>query len=592
MTKLDAKKETHINRLIIIYILFILMIVLSDTIFYFCNADYLISIMISLVVMIFIYYRINKSYQAERYTPNIVDIVACAGIVFFFVIRISIPDYQWDTLNYHGYLQENFGESNIDFNFFPSRTINTATLPLGDRMFYIFRYLLGFRVGTILNLLVRLLIYFQIKDILFKYFESRNIKINKWFYLLLVIPILIFDDFLLQANSYYIDMLSLPLFIEIIRMILFSEKQSGFDIALIMTMAAATISIKISNGYVVLVLAVLYLIKFRKCLSIKPIIIGLALSAFTVFVYFYVNYKDTLNPIYPYLNDIFKSPYFITGVDMNEYVQFNSRFGPETLKQYLLWPIYVYLVPGRGTDFGYNSGRLIVSMFALIVYIVLKIRKNKNRVLDILAVLFIALYIIYLFPMQGYSRYIPILDIVGGILTVALIVECFMAKKDWLALLSVILCMLFGIQVSLLNSHCFPSRSDYESVKLNAPYLFVDRESGISEEITDQIDYLVVLTYNASSASAVKDSVPIIMPYDLSCLGFGYDMPQALRDEYDQIVQSLKGKRGFVPVRAGAAEGIEEKIEAAGLTLIQIIPVNVYFFVKPAQYYLYEVEFQ
>jgi hypothetical protein len=375
-------------------------------------------------------------------------------------------------------------------------------------------------------------------------------------------------------------------------MILFAEKQSKFDIALIITMAAATVSIKISNAYIVLVLAALYLIKFRKCISPKPIIIGLALSVFTIFVYLYVNYADTLNPVYPYLNDIFKSPYFITGVDMNDYVQFNSRFGPETLKQYLLWPIYVYLVPGRGTDFGYNSGRLIVSIFALIVYIVFKIRKNKNKALDILAILFASLYLIYLFPMQGYSRYIPLLDIVGGIFSIILIVECFSSKKDWLSILSVILCMLFGIQVSLLTAHCFPTRSDYESVKLNAPYVFIDRDSGISQDIVDQIDFLVVFNYNASNAAVIKNSVPIIMPYDLSCLGFGYDMPQALKDKYNQRINSLKGKRGFVPVQYWDTEGMEEKIAAAGLKLIRIIPVDVTFFVKPAQYFLYEVEFK
>lgn len=586
-----SRPKLSINKLILIYTLFSFMIVCSDTIYYFCNADYIISIISSAVILGGVYFLINKYYVIEKQAIDAVDIVALSGIAFFFLFRVSIPDIQWDTQNYHVYSQINFGKSNIDFDFFPARTFNTLTLPLGDRMFNVFRYLLGYRLGTILNLLVRLLVYLQLKNILSTYFERKNINFNKWLYLLMIIPIMLFDDSLLYANTYYIEMLSVPIFIEIIRIILFSEKQTGLDIALVIAMAALTFSIKISNGYIILALAIPYFIKFRKSLSFKPVAIGLILSVFTVFVYFYINYKDTLNPVYPYMNDLFQSPYFITGVDINDYVSFNSRFGPETLKQYILWPLYVFLAPDRGSDLSFNSGRLIVSLITLLVYVILKIRKNKNRLLDATAVLFVVFYIIYLFPMQGYSRYMPVLDIIGGIFTVLTITECFISKKNWQSILAVITCMFLGIQVSIITSCCIPKRSDYEAVKLNSPYLFIDRESGISKEITDQIDFFVILNHNASNAAIIKDSVPIIMPYDLSCLGFGYDMPAALKDKYDQIVESLKGKRGFVPVQYYETEGLEDKIKAAGMTLIQIIPVNSYFYAKPVDYFLYEVAF-
>lgn len=424
-----AKKKCSINQLVLIFLFFSMAIVCADTIIIFCRADYIVSIIISTILFAGIYFLINKYYSIEKQTVNIVDIIALVGIAFFFLFRISIPDIQYDTQNYHVYSQEDFGVSNVAFNFFPARTFNSLTLPLGDRMFYIFRYLLGYRLGTMLSLLVLLLVYLQLKNILSVYFERKNIQVNKWLYLMLAIPVMMFDDILLYANTYYVDMLALPMFIEIVRIILFQKEQSKVDIALVIAMAAVAVSIKLSNTYVVMILAILYIIKFRKSFSFKPVAFGLLLAVFSVFVYFYVNYRDTLNPVYPYMNDLFKSPFFVTGVDINDYVGFNARFGPETFKQYLLWPLYVYLVPGRGSDLNFNSGGQIAYFFTLLIYIVLKIRKNKNRHLDLLAVLFVALYIIYLLPMQGYSRYIPILDIAGGLFTVLTITECFASKK-------------------------------------------------------------------------------------------------------------------------------------------------------------------
>lgn len=152
--------------------------------------------------------------------------------------------------------------------------------------------------------------------------------------------------------------------------------------------------------------------------------------------------------------------------------------------------------------------------------------------------------------------------------------------------------MFFGIHFANITSCSIPRRSDLEAVKLNAPYLLTDYSSGIPKDIIDQIDFLVVLNHNASDAALVKDGVPIIMPYDLSCTVPGYDTPKILKDQYDKTIASLKGRRGFIPVMGYESDGIEDRIKAEGMTLKQIIPVSVNFFAKPAPYFLYEVEFK
>ena len=65
-----------------------------------------------------------------------------AWIAITIMSGVVYPDYVYDTISYHEYLQKNPFMDKVNFDFFPGRIYCMFLFPLGDRMFYIIRYFL------------------------------------------------------------------------------------------------------------------------------------------------------------------------------------------------------------------------------------------------------------------------------------------------------------------------------------------------------------------------------------------------------------------------------------------------------------------
>jgi hypothetical protein len=80
---------------------------------------------------------------------NKIDILFYIGLAIITVFTIIYPDSFWDTKSYHIYLQQNPFVNKINFDFFAGRNLNSFQFPIADRVYYLFRYILGYRLGTI-----------------------------------------------------------------------------------------------------------------------------------------------------------------------------------------------------------------------------------------------------------------------------------------------------------------------------------------------------------------------------------------------------------------------------------------------------------
>src|SRR2546421_4914802 len=122
-------------------------------------------------------------------------------------LRIAFPDISFDVLNYHIFNSERAlrGPLFIPGDFFP---VVVPFNPTPDLLTGLYRYLLGYRLGTVVNLLTLIWTGAIVNRLLREYFRSS------WLRSLTVLLVLLTEQILFQINNYMVDLLALPLLLE------------------------------------------------------------------------------------------------------------------------------------------------------------------------------------------------------------------------------------------------------------------------------------------------------------------------------------------------------------------------------------------
>ena len=152
-----------------LYFLIVLVIAsvafIGDIIIYSLNISYEISIIISTILVFMVLYCSIKN-RILKVTLDFEKTDIYLFIVMFFVSIITgivYPDYTYVTVSYHSFLQEHPFIVKVNFDFFPGRIYCMFLFPLGNRMYYIIRFLFGYRFGTILSFFSPIVLFYQIK---------------------------------------------------------------------------------------------------------------------------------------------------------------------------------------------------------------------------------------------------------------------------------------------------------------------------------------------------------------------------------------------------------------------------------------------
>ena len=258
-------KRVKINFGIALYTTFTVCIAISDYLQYLLSANYWLSLIISFLCVTAVWFLLRKNVSIKSVSVSKGDIVVIVAILLLSALRIAIPANDFDTNNYHLYFQEYLGRDFINSDFFPIRACNAHYFILGDRMAWLFRKILGYRLGVVLNTLVLVLIYFQVKDIVVSIDRNRDREIGKC-----VIPIVVValftENLLWNMDTHLIDTFAIPFLLEAFRIALLDrdeDVQNG-TLAWVALVAGCAVSIKMSNAFCLLVPAVFYIIRFRK----------------------------------------------------------------------------------------------------------------------------------------------------------------------------------------------------------------------------------------------------------------------------------------------------------------------------------------
>ena len=502
------QNKVNINILTFILIFYMLFILIND---YFCfifkeNCNFIFYI-VSFVICLILTFLIRKKINFIKPDFNKLDFIIIFILFWVFWSRVAIPDSAFDTLNYHLYLQNRPFSNNVSYNFFPARWINTFSFPLADRMNFFVRYLFGYRLGTMLDIFILIVVYYQVKLILSKFID------NKSYVAIISSIILITEQILSNMIVYYVDLVSIPLILEIIIIITSKDKKNNYHNYFLLLLAGMLCSLKISNAFFVLPLAIIYLIKNYKIINYKTIIFGILIFLLPIFVYALNNYLQTGNPVFPFYNSAFKSKYFANFNWVEKY------YGPKSIMERIFWPIYIMWFPRRAHDAGIYYNRIsygfILALLVLVYIIYKKLKKKELDEFDKLCLFYIVCSFIWSNFVLGYIRYALFLEIISGIIIAILFYRSLTSKSKYSIILTCLCIYAFSTTLLLTTSDMLKTsvelswRNPYYIDKLNyeTNKAFITNRQWDYSKQTKGIDCVGVIDYNAGYASLLfKDN--------------------------------------------------------------------------------------
>lgn len=378
---------------------------------------------------------------------TLVFFIGCALLLLFGIYKGWRADLNYDTMNYH-LIAQKFGfldafQTNIapgSFQFFG--------FALSDKLYYLFRLLLGYRMGTILTSISACLIYDQavsiVKDLLKK--DSNDQKRTEYMLEAIVFGAVMLEETVKLQGTYLVDLALMPIGLRLFRKVLESKGQNHKDIFFTALLAGLFFAGKLTHIVYVVPLVLYYIWKNRAYMCASVIILSGMIAFAPCSVYLIYNSFETGNPIFPYMNSFFESPYFLQS-------NFKDvRWGPSNLMEYLLWPFYMVLFPEYRQNeippsFMLPSSIGVFFCFgSCIMACIRKWRKRPdNRAIAEASALVCAAYVLWLLS-TGILRYFLMGFIVGEL---TLIVGVFLLRAVWMRTLKLALLGCFTAQAAL-----------------------------------------------------------------------------------------------------------------------------------------------
>jgi hypothetical protein len=269
------------------------------------------------------------------------------GIIFpliLFLNRFLIPDHSYDVINYHIFLgQRGFGFLNKNFSEFYPTGIHSFSSILEIPNFFLLKFL-GYRMGTIGSLIF---LYFNFLIIfkLYKLFFKNYKKFHRFFwYGFLLINIFFSFEIFMPIATYYIDLfVTLLLILSIYFFQNYQIKYKKEDLFISSFFISLAILGKISILYFIppFLILLIWILFFKKPEHKKYFLLSLIIIFILPSFFYFKNFINTGNPIFPFLNNIFKSKY----APLNSY--FINNFGGVNLLEKISWGFFSIFNPAR-----------------------------------------------------------------------------------------------------------------------------------------------------------------------------------------------------------------------------------------------------
>jgi hypothetical protein len=456
--------------------------------------------------------------------------VFAAPIVAVFLVRAPFPDYTYDVLNYHLEHMERAlrGWPFIPGDFFPSvaQFNPTADIAIG-----IYKYLLGFRLGHLINLAAVLWTASIVERFLRDYIGNTYLR-------LLGALVVVSTELILFIQSIYlVDLLALPLLLEATFLAANFKRvrRKNYSLIHIGLFLGISLALKLSNLAFIIPIGALAIYQAYICrreLAFPASVAGMMTAIVAPSAPFFIfMFMETGNPVFPFYNQVFRSPYWIPDSVPA------SPIGPKSILQTLLWPLWVYVFPEHGSEFMGGTlpytGRITFAFIFAIASLLTPRFSPSVKVLGLVTVASIFLWS----ASSGNLRYGIFAEVLGGIVVLSVLASLLSQSGDSveppqrrkLAVLGVSFSVLIALQVFssykqalTLNQTLYQETvratvfQDPGGYLRESAYLFRDRNMerflSIDEQRTvDSVD-VWVNSYPATVGmmASLKPEIPII----------------------------------------------------------------------------------
>ncbi|MBI3987775.1 MAG: hypothetical protein HY343_12690 [Lentisphaerae bacterium] len=515
-------------------------------------------------------------------------LVAFIPILMVGLWRIPFPDRNVDTTCYHLFLQDfrfgehamHCGQSGDMSHLFP--------FPLADRVFSPFRHWLGYRAGTLPNILLLFVIGSQIGDLLRRFIADRHGRLSLPGAALFVLLVVSSEFMLLNIGTYMVDLLPLPFLLEMTRLAIFGER--GRYVAWTMAfLAGMAVTLKFGSLIFAIPLVAAWGWLWRPRAGWREILPTLLLLLLLPAVYMAYNYEWTRNPVIPIFNRFFQSPFYPA-----EHYK-DLRWGPQGGWQALLWPVYILFDARRLSDLGCAyMGRLSLIAPVCLSFLVWRFKRpapDGTPTLSILVGVSLVSIVAWAFS-TGYIRYALFAELLVG-LTVLCLALVLREGRGWArfagyALIG-LLCMQVAASYRLLTQginwswYEKTSAIDYDP-RANWTLVGRDRQTAVAPDLVARVDAWILFGYGAGYARLIKPEVPILNVRSARLTPF-------LHRQYRDRLNNLSGRHLFT-LYASPSGGLEEIIEQLNRYGFKLVNANLCqptFLRKGEMFYLLEI---
>jgi hypothetical protein len=501
-----------------------------------------------------------------------------------YILRAAFPDQSFDVVAYHLTHAERslVGPLFAPGDFFPS---GVSYNPVADTVTGISRRILGYRLGTAINLLV-LVWSAQIADKIL-----RSFIVGAWLRSFCVLFAVLAEHLLFEINTYMVDLLAIPLLLEATFLTLHIDavRYRRANFVRIALLLGASVAFKFSNLTVVLPLIMVCayhalvgpgrsaLKELPKTLLLTLLAFLASLLPFSVYIW-----RVTGNPFFPIANVFFQSPYWPT------HGGWDNRWGPHTFFETILWPLLIWFKPERHSELTLYSGRLSLGFLVAVVGLPIAWRNTRARTL---CLIFIASSLLWSVAGLGYSRYGLYQELLAGV-TITVLCSLLLKRTSnapfaWKTSLAFVLVVVLGAQSILAWSYLLKKDWGSRSNLIADPGLY-------AREMRYVLRDRSLRSFLSPDQRAIFDNVPAWL--ETCSPSSGYEMllnarvpaiaarqpeyffTRESRKRFIEAVERLPSRQMFSLCIVHDVQTARDSIELRGLEIARMTPMEIPFF--------------
>jgi hypothetical protein len=361
-------------------------------------------------------------------TPALFWLTVALPLFGFYALRAALPDLSWDVIDYRLINAERAldGWPVRPGDFFPTRF---PFNPAPDMVMGLGRYLLGYRLGTLINFAVLVWTGVLLERLLRTFVRSARTRC------LCVLVLLLTEQLLFEVNNYMVDLLALPLLLEAARIAVetVGGERGRRDFIRAGLYLGASLAFKLTNlAYAVpIVMLFAYRVWTKDAhFDLKAVLYGVAAILLPLAPYSLYIFRQTGNPVFPLYNWIFQSPFWPVHDTRTERwgpIVDDPRFKHLKVWETLLWPLLQpFRVEHTAADLGPHWGRVSIAFVAALAGALWRGADRRIRALSFITLVGALLWS----AASGMLRYAMFVELVGGAITIYFIVTLFQRAKD------------------------------------------------------------------------------------------------------------------------------------------------------------------